>query len=164
MPRDSYTRLFPPTISSGAVIRAFVLGFLKKQDARYGYEITRYLRDQFEEKDGMGWKPPSGQVYKVLKDMEDNNLVVSEWEAASVVHGRPTRRVFKLTEAGKEAVEKVKDQNQAAVMSAIRTVIRVGIVLYGPGPVGEAVGRAMASPVSPLPGGNTPAEGAEPRS
>ena len=164
MSRDSYNTLFPATVSSGAVIKAFVLEFLQKQDARYGYEITRYLRDQFAEEDGMGWKPPSGQIYRVLKGLEDNKLVESKWEPISAVHGRPTRRVFKLTEAGKEAVEKVRDQNQAVVMSAIRTVIRVGIALYGPGRVLEAVAKAIESPVSSLPGGNTPAEGAEPRS
>ena len=162
MSRDSYNTLFPGTVSSGAVIKAFVLEFLKKQNSHYGYEITKYLHDQFADKDGMGWKPPSGQVYRVLKDLEDNKLVVSEWETTSGVHGRPTRKVFKLTDAGKEAVEEVKVQNEMAVMSAIRTVIRVGVVLYGPGRVGETVATAIASPVSSLPGEDASREGTEP--
>ena len=148
MPREAYNRIFPPVVSSATIIKVFILESLTKQESQYGYQITKDLNDQFADGD-LGWTPPSGQIYRVLKDMEVEGFVESEWEPAPTIHDRPTRRMWKLTEAGRQAKYDLTEQNLDIILSAIRTVVRVGVTLYGHNVVAEAVGKAMFSQEGP---------------
>ena len=49
---------------------------------------------------------PSGTVYPILRRLEDNGLVRSEWEDSREAHGdrRPRRRNYELTEGGRAAL------------------------------------------------------------
>ncbi len=49
---------------------------------------------------------PSGTVYPALRRMEKAGLLKSRWERASEAHalGRPRRRTYELTSAGREAL------------------------------------------------------------
>ena len=50
---------------------------------------------------------PSGTVYPVLRRLEREDAVVSEWEAEEQAReaGRPARRVYGLTESGQQVAE-----------------------------------------------------------
>ena len=61
---------------------------------RYGFEIMDFT--------GL----PSGTTYPILRRCEHKELVRSRWEALSQAHadGRPARRYYELTGAGREAL------------------------------------------------------------
>ena len=144
MERKPYNRVFPPVVSSATIIKVFILESLMKRNGLYGYEITKDLSDQFSDGE-LGWNPPSGQVYRMLREMEDGKFLKSEWEATSVVHGRPTRRLWYLTDEGRLLRDQVKEQNFDLIQSAIRTVLKVGVALYGNDAVSGTVAAVLSS-------------------
>jgi DNA-binding PadR family transcriptional regulator len=64
----------------------------------HGYQIMQRL----EERSGGAWRPSPGSVYPTLQLLEDQGLVKGE-EAEG-------RRVFALTDAGREEAEKLKER------------------------------------------------------
>ena len=73
-------------------VRAAVLLLLAEQP-RHGYEIITELVERSEGR----WQPSPGSVYPVLKRLAAEGLVKAETDGE--------RRVFELTEAGREFVE-----------------------------------------------------------
>ena len=55
---------------------------------------------------------PSGTVYPVLRRLERELAVESEWEGEAVAHdaGRPRRRVYRLTESGQQWAERARQR------------------------------------------------------
>ena len=75
-----------------------VLALLADQPA-HGYEIKRGLEDRF----GSVIAPlNAGQVYTTLQRLTKDELVADDAVAQS---GRPDKRVYRLTQAGREALE-----------------------------------------------------------
>jgi DNA-binding PadR family transcriptional regulator len=64
----------------------------------HGYQIMQRL----EERSGGAWRPSPGSVYPTLQMLEDQGLIKGEETEG--------RRVFSLTEAGKEEAAKLKDK------------------------------------------------------
>lgn len=64
---------------------------------------------------------PSGTVYPILRRLEESGLVRSSWEAVRIAReeGRPPRRYYEVTGAGREtlrsAVERHPDAPRALV-------------------------------------------------
>ncbi len=63
-------------------------------DYRYGFDVMDIT--------GL----PSGTVYPALRRMEDTELVNSKWENETTAQrdGRPTRKYYVITAAGREAL------------------------------------------------------------
>jgi DNA-binding PadR family transcriptional regulator len=78
--------------------RALVLAVLA-EGPRHGYAISRTIREISSEVLKLG----EGQLYPVLHDLEDQGLVVAEWE---MQEGDPPRKVYALTEAGRSELAK----------------------------------------------------------
>jgi DNA-binding PadR family transcriptional regulator len=74
-------------------VRAAILVLLA-EGPKHGYQVIQELT----ERSGGVWRPSPGSIYPTLQLLEDEGLVTSE-----EVEGR---RVFKLTDAGTEEVEK----------------------------------------------------------
>jgi DNA-binding PadR family transcriptional regulator len=72
-------------------VRAAILALLAEQPM-HGYQIMRELG----ERSGGVWRPSPGSIYPTLQQLEDEELVRPET-------GDAGRRVFALTDAGKEA-------------------------------------------------------------
>jgi DNA-binding PadR family transcriptional regulator len=72
-------------------IRATILALLA-EEPMHGYQIIQVV----SERSGGNWTPSPGSVYPTLQQLEDEGLI----EPAASESGR---RVFALTEAGKEA-------------------------------------------------------------
>jgi poly-beta-hydroxybutyrate-responsive repressor len=69
-----------------------------KIKSSYGYELIQEL-PQFGFIEGQA---PPGMVYRHLRDLEENGLVLSAW----VTEGSgPAKRVYELTEEGKAVLE-----------------------------------------------------------
>lgn len=67
-----------------------------KMKASYGYELIQEM-PRFGFIDGQA---PPGMIYRHLRDLEENGLVVSQWETTG---SGPAKRTYELTEEG-EAV------------------------------------------------------------
>lgn len=67
---------------------------------RYGFDVM----------DATGL--PSGTVYPLLRRLDDAGAVRSEWEerAEARERGRPRRRLYRLTDEGRRAVEAARDR------------------------------------------------------
>jgi DNA-binding PadR family transcriptional regulator len=78
-------------------IRAAVLALLA-EEPMHGYQIMREL----SERSGGSWRPSAGSVYPTLQQLEDEGLVRAE-EADG-------RRVFHLTDAGREQAAELPSQ------------------------------------------------------
>ena len=76
------------TYPGALVLQALAKGF------RYGFEIMDFT--------GL----PSGTTYPILRRFEHERLVRSRWEEQREAHqdGRPPRRYYELTDAGREAL------------------------------------------------------------
>ncbi len=76
-----------------------LLGFLR-QSPMHGYELMQLLNNPT----GLGlvWRLKQSQVYALLSKLEENGLLVASVEPQE---NRPPRKVFRLTEAGSEALD-----------------------------------------------------------
>jgi DNA-binding PadR family transcriptional regulator len=79
---------------AGEALRLMVLGLLSEQP-QHGYQLIR----SFAEKSGEGYIPSPGVLYPILSLLEDQELV------EAVLGEQKTRRVFDLTEAGRDEVK-----------------------------------------------------------
>ena len=69
-----------------------------KMKPSYGYELIQQI-PQFGFVEG---QVPPGMIYRHLREMEDNGLVLSEWETEGA---GPAKRVYQLTAEGLEVLE-----------------------------------------------------------
>lgn len=69
-----------------------------KTKPSYGYELIQEIT-QFGFIEG---QVPPGMIYRHLRELEENGLVVSEWETEGV---GPAKRVYQLTGEGLEVLE-----------------------------------------------------------
>ncbi len=77
--------------------RNFILGLLAQQPMS-GYDVKRFL----ESLDWLIGSPSFGSVYPIL-----HALLKDEWASVDVVHreGKPPRKVYSITEAGRRALQ-----------------------------------------------------------
>ena len=76
----------------------FLILRLLYEKPSYGYQLIETLK---EKSSGLH-KVETGSIYTVLRRMERNGLLESEWEEAKT---RPDRRIYKVTKSGAEALK-----------------------------------------------------------
>lgn len=83
--------------NAALVLQALTQGF------GYGFEIMRAAH------------LPSGTVYPLLRRLEADGLLVSSWEKAEEAHaeGRPPRRYYEATRAGRAALADARERLRA---------------------------------------------------
>lgn len=84
----------------------------------HGYAIVRRLR---QNSDGM-LKLGEGQLYPTLHRLERSGMVTATWHPQE---GRPSRRVYELTELGRRELARARKDWERFVKS-ISAVLRVG--------------------------------------
>ncbi|WP_108810528.1 helix-turn-helix transcriptional regulator [Sphingorhabdus sp. Alg231-15] len=78
-----------------------LISLLDAPQGMYGYEIMQ----------STGIKP--GTLYPMLARLEDQNILVSHWQEASV-EGRPPRHIYNLSEAGRILARSLIDDSRLA--------------------------------------------------
>jgi DNA-binding PadR family transcriptional regulator len=96
-----------PVFGHGA-LRLYLLHLLDEQP-RHGYEIIRAVEDRFM---GM-YTPSAGTIYPRLAALEDDDLVEHD-----IVDGR---KVYRLTDAGREELARRHDEIEAVVAEAVQS-------------------------------------------
>lgn len=89
------------TYATGLVLRAIARGY------RHGFDIM----------DVSGL--PDGTVYPILRRMEEAGWLESRWEDAdaAAADGRPPRRYYRLTKAGRAALVSVQERFKGIVLA-----------------------------------------------
>ncbi|NIA23148.1 MAG: hypothetical protein GWP03_03185 [Proteobacteria bacterium] len=77
-------------------IYAAILSLLIKKSS-YGYEIVEELSNLGISQQSL----PYGLIYRLLRDMEANQFVTSEWQNEE---SGPSRRIYKITDKGKDYI------------------------------------------------------------
>lgn len=90
-------------------VRAAILALLAEQPM-HGYQVISEL----DERTGGAWKPSPGSVYPTLQMLEDEGLLQAEPDNG--------RKVFHLTEAGREAAESGEQEPWATMVDDRRHV------------------------------------------
>ena len=99
----------PLSYNAALVLQALAQGY------GYGFEIMRAAH------------LPSGTVYPLLRRLEASGHVESRWEDAERAHeeGRPPRRYYRATAAGRSALAEARER------------LRAQQALFGGAPAGE---------------------------
>ena len=79
----------------------------------HGFLLAKHLRDV----EGAKLLTAHGTLYKALGRMEKAGLLVSVWEDPDVAaeDGRPRRRLYEITAAGRAALARVADESGGAI-------------------------------------------------
>lgn len=90
----------PLSYNATLVLQALTEGYA------YGFDIMRVAH------------LPSGTVYPLLRRLEATGLVESSWEDAEAAHedGRPARRYYRATAAGRSALAEARERLLAQQM------------------------------------------------
>lgn len=80
--------------SGGGLIQILILRLLHEKPD-YGYVIMQRLQDFTENR----YLPESGTVYTLLRRMEKNGVLISDWDTDS---SNVDRRIYKLTPFGEQ--------------------------------------------------------------
>ena len=82
------------------------------------------FRHGFDVMDATGL--PSGTVYPILRRLDREGLVHSQWEREGVAHReqRPPRRYYELTALGERMLEQSLERHRAAAIVVPRLVTR----------------------------------------
>jgi DNA-binding PadR family transcriptional regulator len=94
----------------GGLLPLFVLHLLAEKQ-RYGNDIMR----EIEERTQGHWGPNPGAIYPLLSLMEDGGLITGGWEDPN----KRTRRIYRLTDAGKRDLERLKEVMRPKLEEAI---------------------------------------------
>ncbi|SIO17896.1 Transcriptional regulator PadR-like family protein [Parasphingorhabdus marina DSM 22363] len=81
--------------------RSALISLLNASEGKYGYEIMREA--------GIG----PGTLYPMLARLEDQEILVSRWQEASV-EGRPPRHIYELTKTGRIFAQSLVDATHLA--------------------------------------------------
>ena len=84
----------PPRATPKNFLVAWLLVLLRRSNL-HGYEIMKELRDEF------GIACEHGALYRTLHQLEAGGMIRSHWDAADL---GPARRVYELTDTGREAL------------------------------------------------------------
>lgn len=107
----------PPSFGPRDLLVPYVLLAIQAQQA-HGYLIEQYLR-------GLGLAQVQlSTLYRTLRQLEEQGLVTSTWEAGP---GGPARRTYALTNAGAAWL-----RNGAAALDAYRATIDAFFSAYAP--------------------------------
>lgn len=98
-----------PEVRSRSLLRAAVLLLLRDQES-HGYELMSRLSEL-----GVDVPPTTGGLYRSLRGMAEEGLVISYW---STPERGPARRVYAITERGEEYLE----GSMAALVNLAHTV------------------------------------------
>lgn len=79
-------------------VEPVVLLLLRKKGRSYGYDLANELREHAL----TDAEIERAALYRTLRQLEANGMVVSEWETDQ---GGPARRVYSLTAAGEQHLE-----------------------------------------------------------
>lgn len=122
MSSSTRSRQFTNKLNTTSVVKMLILYFLKDRNY-YGNELI----DQIEMSLDYHWRPSPGMIYPLLRNMEDNLLIVGWWDEPD----KKTKRHYKITDTGIKHFERIKEiyrpqleESQAIINNAINILYK----------------------------------------
>jgi DNA-binding PadR family transcriptional regulator len=106
---------------SAATVQYAVLGLISSRDGIHGYQ----LKSEFDDRFGDFWALNYGQMYRTLDRLERTGLIAGA-EVPQV--GRPSRRVFRITDRGKKSLDSWLELPPAEEPRAMRDEVAVKLL------------------------------------
>jgi len=97
----------------GGLLPLYVLHLLSQQP-RYGNEVMSLI----EERTGGGWGTNPGAIYPLLVELEEQGLIVGEWQDPE----RRTIRRYTITGAGRDELERLKAVMRPKLQEALEVL------------------------------------------
>jgi PadR family transcriptional regulator, regulatory protein PadR len=101
MPRRKPGALLPLEIE---ILEVALSMRLSGQATFHGFGLAQTMREQ----SGAHSLTAHGTLYKALGRLEEFGLLISRWEDAAAVEGRPRRRLYELTRQGEHVAEQAR--------------------------------------------------------
>jgi len=98
-------------------VRHLILGLLTQQPMS-GYDIKRFLKS-------LSWlvdSPSFGSIYPILRSLREDDMVIMEEVPRQ---GKPPRKIYTITEAGRQALREWVDLPVASTVSLKTFVMRL---------------------------------------
>lgn len=118
----NYNRIFPSTMSTSGFIRLYILFLLSKKTSSYGKELI----DEIENRFGARWRPSHGMMYPILRDMENDNLIIGEWEDPI----KKTKKFYKITELGYQTLQQELINKENMFIDSYNIINKIMADLY----------------------------------
>lgn len=99
-------RQLPSKFNTTTIVKLFILHFLNQKQC-YGNELI----DLIENKLKYIWKPSPGMIYPLLRDMEENMLIIGQW----IEPDKKTKRIYQITDEGRKHYEIIKNINKPLI-------------------------------------------------
>ena len=106
-----YNPIVGATMSKGAGLLSLYVLHLIAETPRYGNDIMRQIEQQTQGR----WAANPGAIYPLLDALEESGLLTGVWEDER----KRTRRVYALTAAGREELQRVNDVIRPLLYEAI---------------------------------------------
>jgi PadR family transcriptional regulator PadR len=98
-------------MSKGGGLLPLLVLYLLAEKPRYGNDIMREIEERTKGHGG----PNPGAIYPLLTLMEDGGLITGYWEDPN----KRTRRIYRLTDDGKQDLERLKEVMRPKLEEAI---------------------------------------------
>jgi DNA-binding PadR family transcriptional regulator len=109
-------------LSKGGGVLPLIVMHMIAQGHRYGNDIMR----EIGERTRGTWAANPGAVYPLLRLLERQGLVTAEWEDVT----KRTRRMYQLTEAGRQEYVTLKDLVEPGLHEAVQIMMELFAELY----------------------------------
>jgi DNA-binding PadR family transcriptional regulator len=120
---DSFNPFVASILSKGGGLLPLVVLHLLSEQPRYGNEIMALLTERTSGQ----WVANPGAIYPLMSMLEERNLVQGEWEDPQ----KRTVRIYRLTEAGQEEVDRLKAIVRPKLVEAIKVLQELARDLNG---------------------------------
>ncbi len=97
----------------GGLLSLYVLHLLEEKP-RYGNDIMREIEGRTQGR----WGPNPGAIYPMLTMMEKSGFIDGKWEDPE----KRTRRIYSITPAGREELERLKEVIRPKLEEAIHVL------------------------------------------
>lgn len=108
-------------MARGGLLPLLAIHFLFQKDM-YGNEIINHIKS----KTNMAWSPKPGTIYPLLKELEEEKLVIGYWDTGQ----KRARKIYSLTARGKKEYRLLKPLFEPQLKQSIEIFNKLYIDLF----------------------------------
>lgn len=103
---DKRNRQLNSKFNTTTIVKLYILHFLNQKQC-YGNELIELIEKSLK----YIWRPSPGMIYPLLRDMEENLLIIGQWTEPD----KKTKRIYQITDEGKKHYEIIKNINKPLI-------------------------------------------------
>jgi len=123
--KGKYNRLFPSKISTTSFLTIYILFLFGQKKTFYGKELIDAIEEKFQGR----WKPSHGIVYPMLRDLEEQGLLIGLWEQEDG-NDKKTKRIYTITQKGREVFKQTVVEHKDVFVDSYEMMIQILKDLY----------------------------------